>query len=290
MRCRARPGGVAGRLLGGVLAALVLAAAAPAADVAPRTTGRPAVVRDVGLDQRIGERLPLGTRFRDSSGRDVALGDFFGERPVLLVPAYYECPMLCTLVLNGVLRALRALTFEPARDFDVVTFSFDPDETSAMAAAKQATYLAEYRRPGAAAGWHFLTGDAGAIRRLTRAIGYRYVYDEESGEYAHPSGVVVATPDGRVSHYFFGVEFSPRDLRLAFVEASARRLGSVADQLLLLCFRYDPTLGAYSAAAMRALRVAGVLTLGALAAFVWWSARRPPPPLGGAPAEAEGPA
>jgi protein SCO1/2 len=286
MKRRARLGGVAGALLG----VLLPAGPARAADVAPRTTGRPAIVRDVGLDQRIGERLPLGTRFRDSSGRDVALGDFFGERPVLLVPAYYECPMLCTLVLNGVLRALRALAFEPARDFEVVTFSFDPGETSEMAAAKKAAYLGEYRRPGAEAGWHFLTGDAGAIRRLTQAIGYRYAYDEGSGEYAHPSGVVVATPDGRVSHYFFGIEFSPRDLRLAFVEASARRLGSVADQVLLLCFRYDPALGAYSAAAMRALRVAGVLTLGALAAFVWWSARRQPPPLGGAPAESGGPA
>jgi protein SCO1/2 len=268
---------------------LLLAGAVAAVDDAPRTTGRPAVVREVGIDQRIGDRLPLGTRFRDASGRDVALGDFFAERPVLVVPAYYECPMLCTLVLNGVLRALRALAFDAGRDFEVVVFSFDPDETSELAAAKRATYLAEYRRPGTEAGWHFLTGDAAAIGRLTRAIGYRYAYDEGSGEYAHPSGVVVATPDGRVSHYFFGIEFSPRDLRLAFVEASARRLGSVVDQVLLLCFRYDPSLGAYSAAAMRALRVAGVLTLGALAAFVWWSARRPPP-LGGASAEAEGPA
>jgi protein SCO1/2 len=269
---------------------LLLAGAVAAVDDAPRTTGRPAVVREVGIDQRIGDRLPLGTRFRDASGRDVALGDFFAERPVLVVPAYYECPMLCTLVLNGVLRALRALAFDAGRDFEVVVFSFDPDETSELAAAKRATYLAEYRRPGTEAGWHFLTGDAAAIGRLTRAIGYRYAYDEGSGEYAHPSGVVVATPDGRVSHYFFGIEFSPRDLRLAFVEASARRLGSVVDQVLLLCFRYDPSLGAYSAAAMRALRIAGVLTLAALGAFVWWSARRRRPPLGGAAAGSEGPA
>jgi protein SCO1/2 len=267
---------------------VLLAGAGAAVDDAPRSTGRPAVVREVGIDQRIGDRLPLGTRFRDASGRDVALGDFFAERPVLVVPAYYECPMLCTLVLNGVLRALRALAFDPGRDFDVVVFSFDPDETSELAAAKRATSLAEYRRPGTEAGWHFLTGDAAAIGRLTDAIGYRYVYDEGSGEYAHPSGVVVATPDGRVSHYFFGIEFSPRDLRLAFVEASARRLGSVVDQVLLLCFRYDPALGAYSAAAMRALRIAGVLTLAALGTFVWWSARRRRPPLGGAPAESEG--
>jgi protein SCO1/2 len=198
--------------------------------------------------------------------------------------------MLCTLVLNGVLRTLRALSFEPGRDFEVVIFSFDPGETSEMAAAKKATYLAEYRRPGTEAGWHFLTGDDEAIQPLTRAIGYRYAYDEASGEYAHPSGIVVTTPDGRISHYFFGIEFSPRDLRLAFVEASASRLGSVVDQVLLLCFRYDPALGAYNAAAMRALRVAGVLTLLALGGFVWWAARQRRPPLGGAPAESEGPA
>jgi protein SCO1/2 len=276
-------------LWAGALGVLALVGPAAAIDDAPRTTGRPAVLRDVGIDQRIGERLPLGTRFRDASGRDVALGDFFGERPVLLVPAYYECPMLCTLVLNGVLRSLRALSFAPGRDFEVVVFSFDPGETSAMAAAKQATYLAEYRRPGTEAGWHFLTGDAEAIARLTRAIGYRYTYDEASGEYAHPSGIVVATPDGRISHYFFGIEFSPRDLRLAFVEASASRLGSVVDQVLLLCFRYDPALGAYSAAAMRALRVAGVLTLLVLGGFVWWAARRRGPPLGGVPAASERP-
>ena len=270
-----------------IAAASLVAGPGGAVDQAPRTTGRPAVLDEVGLDQRIGERLPLGTRFRDSAGRDVALGEYFGERPVLLVPAYYECPMLCTLVLNGVLRSLRALSFTPGQDFEVVTFSFDPDETPEIAAAKQASYLAEYRRPGAERGWHFLTGEAEAIARLTRAIGYRYTYDEASGEYAHPSGIVVATPDGRVSHYFFGVEFSPRDLRLAFVEASSRRLGSVVDQVLLLCFRYDPALGAYSAAVIRALRVGAVLTLLALGGFVWWSARRPP--LDPTPAPSGGP-
>jgi len=193
---------------------------------------------------------------------------------VLLVPAYYECPMLCTIVLNGVVSALRALPFDVGKEFRVVTFSFNPRETSELAAAKKTTYLEDYRRPGAAAGWHFLTGDEPSIAALTQAIGFRYAWDEASKQYAHASGIVVLTPAGRISHYFFGVEFAPRDLRLALVEASGEHIGSLVDQLLLFCFHYDPATGRYSRVALNAVRAGGVLTLAVLVAFVVLMLRR----------------
>jgi len=258
---------VPGLLAAAGIACGVASAAVPSGD-------RPAALAGVGIDQQIGARLPLDARFRDEDGRAVRLGDFFGEKPVLLVPAYYECPMLCTLVLNGVTSALRALAFDVGDDFTVVTFSFDPRETPELARAKRDAHLREYRRPGAESGWHFLTGDEADIRRLTEAIGFRYAFDPEAGEYAHASGVVVATPDGTVARWFFGVEYAPRDLRLALVEASESRLGSVVDQLLLFCFRYDPHAGRYSGVAMGAVRAGGVLTLLALAGFVAVTMRR----------------
>jgi protein SCO1/2 len=250
--------------------AVALALAAPAG----ADPERPPILRDVAFTQRIGASVPLDLEFRDEGGRPVPLGTFFHGRPVVLVPAYYECPMLCTLVLNGVTSALRALAFDVGREFDVVTFSFNPNETSAEAAAKKETYLADYRRPGAAAGWHFLVGDAEPIRRLTEAIGFRYAYDPAQRQYAHASGIVVLTPDGRIARYFFGVEFPPRDLRLALVEASAGRLGSPIDQLLLFCFHYDPTTGRYGGVALGAMRIAGAATAIALGAFVALMVRR----------------
>jgi protein SCO1/2 len=190
--------------------------------------------------------------------------------------------MLCTLVLNGVVSALRALPFDVGTEFQVITFSFDPRDGSEAAAAKRDTYLREYRRPGAEAGWHFLTGDAAAIAALTDAIGFHATYDEARREYAHASGIVLLTPEGRVARYFFGVEFAPRDLRLAIVEASAERIGTVVDQLLLFCFHYDPATGRYSRLALGAVRAGGAMTLVALAtAIAWWLRRER---LRGAPA------
>lgn len=235
---------------------------------------RPAILRDVGYDQHVGDRVPAEVRFRDEAGRDVRLGDYLTGAPVILVPAYYECPMLCTLVLNGLTSALRALSFDAGREFTVVTFSINPRETSELAAAKKAAYLADYRRPGAEAGWHFLTGDEAAITALTRAIGFRHAWDERTRQYAHASGIVVLTPDGRIARYFFGVEYPPRDLRLALVDASGGRVGSVVDQLLLFCFHWDPAAGRYGALAMGAVRVGGLLTLLALTAFLVQSLRR----------------
>ncbi|HEV7734813.1 MAG TPA: SCO family protein [Candidatus Binatia bacterium] len=236
--------------------------------------GRPAPLREVGFDQRLGAQVPLDARFRDETGRSVTLGELVQDKPVLLVPAYYECPMLCTIVLNGVVSMLRALPFDVGNQFTVVTLSFDAHETPELAAKKKEHYLGEYRRPGAAEGWHFLTGDEPEIRRVTDAVGFRYHWDEASKQFAHASGIVVLTPRGRVSHYFYGVEFPPRDLRLSLVEASDERIGSVVDALLLFCFHYDPATGRYSKVAIDAVRIGGVLTLLALGGFIVVMLRR----------------
>ena len=238
--------------------AVLLALACPVrGDVA-----RPPILRDVDFAQRIGTQLPLDVPLRDEQGRAVRLGQYFGTaRPVVLVPAYYRCPQLCGLVQNGIASALRALSLDVGRDFQVVTFSFDPSDPTALAAGKKTAMLDAYRRPGAKAGFHYLTGDAEAIRRLTEAIGFRYAYDEGRREFAHASGLVVATPGGVVSHYLYGVEFAPRDLRLALVEASAGKLGSAVDRLMLFCFMYDPATGRYSRLALGAVRGGGVLTV-----------------------------
>jgi protein SCO1 len=180
---------------------------------------------------------------------------------VVLVPAYYRCPQLCGLVQNGIASALRGLPLDVGRDFQVVTFSFDPSESSELAAKKKAAMLDAYRRPGADVGFHFVTADADAIRRLTDAIGFRYAYDEARREFAHASGIVVITPGGVVSHYLYGVEFAPRDLKLALVEASAGKLGSAVDRLMLFCFMYDPATGRYSRIALGAVRVGGAATV-----------------------------
>jgi protein SCO1/2 len=263
------------------LVAAALLAIAPAARAQYGTPpesrppqGRPPILQDVGYDQRIGESLPLDLPFRDEDGRTVRLGDYFGTRPVLLVPAYYECPMLCTLVLNGVVSALRALSFDAGKQFEVVVFSINPRETSELAKAKKATYLGEYRRPGAEAGWHFLTGDEASIAALTKAIGFRYAWDAQQQQYAHAAGVIVVTPHGRLSRYFYGVEFPSRDLRLAFVEASNEQIGSLVDQLLLFCFHYDPATGRYSKVALDAVRAGGLVTVLGLATFLVVMLRR----------------
>jgi protein SCO1/2 len=255
-----------------VVACLVVGLAAGVA----RADQRPAALRDVAFTQRLGESVPLDAPFRDESGRPVTLRAYTGK-PVLLVPAYYTCPMLCTLVLNGVVRALRALPFDVGSEFNVVTFSFDPTDGPEAAAKKKATYLDEYRRPGAEAGWHFLTGDATAITALTDAIGFHATYDEANHQYAHASGIVLLTPAGRITRYFFGVEFPSRDLRLGIVEASADKIGTVVDQLLLFCFHYDPATGRYSRLALNAVRAGGVLTLVALVGTIAWWIRRERP-------------
>jgi protein SCO1 len=228
----------------------------------------------VAFEQRLEQQLPLDLPFRDEAGRTVRLGDYFGRKPVVLAFVYYECPMLCTQVLNGLESALRVLNETVGREFDVVTVSFDPRESAVLAAGKKKAYLERYQRPEAEQGWHFLTGDEASIAALTQAAGFSYVWDEASQQFAHASGIVVATPAGKLSRYFFGIDYSPRDLKFALMESSHERIGTLADQLLLYCYHYDPQTGNYGFVAMRAVRLGGAVTLMALVGFVFVSLRR----------------
>lgn len=234
----------------------------------------PTVLDSVGVDQKLGETLPLDLVFRDETGAEVPLGRYFRGRPVILVPAYYDCPMLCTQILNGVLSGLRPLSLNAGEDFQVVTFSFNPAEGSALAAAKKMAYADGYGREGAAEGWHFLTGSEASITALTRALGYRYVYDPETGEYIHASAIMIVTPEGKLARYLFGVEFAPRDLQLAMLEARAEKIGSPVDAVLLFCFQYNPLTGKYSLAIYRLVRVAGAIAVLSLVTFVVVMLRR----------------
>jgi protein SCO1 len=234
----------------------------------------PAPLREIGFDQNLDADVPLDTPFRDETGRTVLLGDYFGKRPVVMVFAYYDCPMLCTLVINGLSSALKVMSLSPGKDFEIVTVSFDPRDTPASASAKKAAYLERYRRDGAAQAWHFLTGDQASIDRLTKAAGFRYVWDKDTNQFAHPTGVIVLTPDGRLARYLFGIEYGPRDLRFAIVEASAGKIGSAVDSLLLYCYHYDPMTGRYGLAIMKAMRIAGAGTVLALASFIVIMVRR----------------
>jgi protein SCO1/2 len=229
----------------------------------------PAPLREIGFDQNLDRLVPLDTPLVDEAGHAVRLGDFFGKRPVVLVFAYYDCPMLCTQVINGLASALGVLSLEPGKDFEIVTVSFDPRDTPATATAKKAVYLDRYKRAGAAAAWHFLTGDPASIERVTRAAGFRYVWDEPTKQFAHPTGVIVLTPEGRLARYLFGIEYGARDLRLALVEASAGKVGTPVDALLLYCYHYDPMTGRYGLVIMRAMRIGGAATVLALGAFIF---------------------
>jgi protein SCO1 len=234
----------------------------------------PAPLREIGFDQHIGRRLPLDELVRAEDGRVAPLREYFGTRPVVLLFAYYSCPMLCTLVVNGLASAVDVLSLEPGRDFDVVVLSFDPHDTPSAAAAKKTAYLERYKRTGANAGAHFLTADPPSIDHLTKAAGFRYVWDAQTNQFAHPTGIIVVTPDGRLGRYLFGIDYGPRDLRLALVEASAGRVGTAVDSLLLYCYHYDPMTGRYGLLVMRTLRVAGVATVLALGAFIAVMVRR----------------
>jgi protein SCO1/2 len=249
-------------------AAVLVPALLSAAASGPAADARPSALRDVGFDQRLGETLPLDAALRDESGRAVHLGDYFGRRPVVLSLAYYGCPMLCTLSLNGLASALKTLSFDAGREFEVVTVSFEPKETPDQAAAAKKTYLGRYGRPAAAGGWHFLIGDAAAVAAVTRAVGFRFAWDDETRQYAHPTGIVVATAEGRIARYLYGVEYAPKDLRFALVEASSGRVGSPVDQLLLYCYQYDPVRGRYGAAILRTVRFLGILTVVALITLI----------------------
>jgi protein SCO1/2 len=234
----------------------------------------PAVLTDVRFDQRLNERLPLDAAFKDETGRAVKLGDYFGKKPVILAFVYYECPMLCTQVLNGLTTSLTVLDETVGREFDVVAISFDARETPALADGKKKSHVDRYKRPESAQGWHFLTGDESSIKAVTAAAGFHYVWDEKTQQFAHPSGIIVATPDGKLSRYFFGIEYASRDVKFALIESSAGRIGNAIDQLLLYCYHYDPATGSYGFVAMGAVRVGGALTVLALVSFMVVSIRR----------------
>lgn len=225
----------------------------------------PAILQEVGIDQHLDAQVPMDLPFRDEHGQEITLRQCLDGKPAVLVMAYYRCPMLCTQVLNGLVEAMRKIPFDVGDEFRVITVSFDDRETPDLAAAKKATYVESYGRPGAEGGWHFLTGERGPISVLADAVGFRFRYDKRQDQFAHASGVILLTPAGRVSRYFYGIEYSPRDLRLGLVEASAGRIGSPVDRVLLFCFHYDSSVGKYTPAVMNVVRLAGAVTLLALA-------------------------
>ncbi|HVZ40091.1 MAG TPA: SCO family protein [Candidatus Kapabacteria bacterium] len=237
--------------------------------MAPRPDNSTEVVNRVGIDQRLNGQVPLDLQFTDETGRKVQLSEYVNTKPVVLVLAYYQCPMLCSEVLNGLVKSMRVLNFDAGKEFNVLTVSINPKETPQLAAEKKANYIRNYGRPGTENGWHFLTGEQSQIDALCNAAGFRYVYDPNTEQYAHAGGIMVLTPTGRLSRYLLGVEFSPNDLKFSLMEASANKIGTPVDQLLLLCYHYDPTTGKYGFAIMTVLRIAGILTVGAIALF-WY--------------------
>ena len=251
-----------------VSGALAIALLAHPATVAAQFTDpnqgigvRPELLKEVGVDQKLNDEIPLNLAFRDEHGRPVELAQFFGSKPVILTLVYYNCPMLCTQVLNGLDRSLEVLPLEIGKDFNVVTVSIDPTDRPVVAEAKQAMYAGMYRRPGAQYGWHFLTGDEPQIKQLADSVGFRYAYDPDSKQYAHASAIMLLTPAGEISRYFYGVSYPERDLRLGLVEASQGKIGSPVDAILLFCYHYDPHTGKYGLLISRVLQLGGILTV-----------------------------
>jgi len=222
---------------------------------------RPPILRNVGIDQKLNQQIPLDLEFHDETGKAVRLGEYFGQKPIILSLVYYDCPMLCTMVLNGLLESLKQLKFNVGDQFNVVTVSFDPTEKPSLAAAKKAVYVGLYGRPGAPENWHFLTGDEKAIRQLTQAVGFRYNYDPPTKQYIHATGIIVLTPQGRLARYFYGIKYPAGNLRLGLVEASQGKIGSPVDEILLYCCQYDPQTGKYSLIISRAIKVAAGVTV-----------------------------
>jgi protein SCO1/2 len=234
----------------------------------------PPILRDVGIDQKLGAQIPLDTVFSDEAGNPVRLRDVIGKRPVILTLVYFNCPSLCTLVLNDLLRSLNSLDITAGRDFDVLTVSFDPHEGPDLARQKKAGYLTRYGRPGADAGWHFLTGSDESIHALTDSVGFRYAWDASSGTYAHASGIMILTPQGVVSKYIYGIDYAPEDLRSGLRAAGQSMVGPPTEVIILYCFHYDPATGQVGLIVTRALRVGGVLTILAMGGFITLALRR----------------
>jgi protein SCO1/2 len=265
-----------------VVVALSWASIASAQPSAPLSVPPPSAVmqipilKEVGLDQKLDAQVPLDLKFSDEQGREVTLGSLFGHRPVVLALVYYECPMLCTEVLNGLVSSLQTIAFNAGNEFDIVAVSFDPGETPALAAQKKALYVKRYGRPGAETGMHFLTGREDAIHALTSAVGFRYQYDPSTDQFAHTAVLTVLTPAGHVSRYLYGIEYQPRNLRLALVEAADGKIGTAVDKALLYCYHYDPETGKYGLAIMNLVRLGGIMTVAAAVSFIVLNLRRQP--------------
>jgi len=235
---------------------------------------RPALLRDVGLDQRLNSEIPLDLTFRDEHGATVALRSFFSGKPVILTLVYYKCPMLCGQVLNSLAHSLKEIPLELGKDFEVVTVSIDPTEKPVLAEAKRQLFVGLYGRSSLDHGWHFLTGEEPEIKSLAASVGFRYAYDATTGQFAHPSAIMVLTPQGKIARYFYGIQYPPRDLRLGLVEASAGKIGSPVDQILLYCYHYDSSTGKYGILISRVLQLSGIFTILALAVLVTILLRR----------------
>jgi len=240
---------------------------------APPTTTTE-VLQKMTIDQKLNNQIPLDLLLRDETGKEVQLKTYLGQKPAVLALVYYRCPMLCTMTLNGMSAAFKPLKLEMGKDFDVITVSFDPRETPELAAAKKRAYVKEYGRSGAESGWHFLTGDEQSIKALADSCGFNFFYDPKTDQFGHASAIMLLTPNGRISRYFQGIEYSSNDLRLGLIEASGGKIGTRTDQLLLFCYQYDPSTGRYGLAIMRAVRIGGILTLTALASFIYYAVRR----------------
>jgi protein SCO1/2 len=261
------------KLLAAVLISAGLSATAqappklqPGEDVPNR---KPSILDNVGIEQRLNQQVPLDLAFTDETGQAVQLRQYFGSKPVILALVYYQCPMLCSQVLNGMTGALNSIVrFNVGRDFNVITVSFDPRDTPQNAAENKKSYLSRYRRAGAAQGWHFLTGRKDQIDALATAVGFHYAWDPQVKQFAHASGIMLLTPDGRLAQYYYGIEYVPRNIQLGLIEASQGKIGNLADELVLYCFHYDPTQGRYGAAVFNILRVSALATLLLLGGFM----------------------
>ena len=259
------------------LAVLALGAFAVLATSGRAATGAQVAPRELahaGLEQKLDQQIPLDLAFRDETGKVVSLGESFGTKPVLLSFAYYHCPMLCPMVLDAIVRSLRPLAGTIGSEFNVVTIGIDPKETPAQAAQKKAKLLADYGRKGSENGWRFLVGEGDSVQKLAAAAGFNYEYDAKNDQFAHSAGIVILTPQGKISRYLYGIDYTPRDVQLSLVEASNGKIGTLADQILLFCYHYDPATGKYGVAAMTSLRIAGIATLLGLAGFVMTQIRR----------------
>jgi protein SCO1 len=269
------------KVLAGAVAVVALSAFAFAQGGGPGIMSPPANVRppglkNVGIEQRLNQQIPPDLLFRDETGKQVRIGDYFGKKPLVLSLVYFRCPMLCSEVLSGVEGSLKALNFNVGKEFDVLTVSFDPKDTPEGATEKKADILKRYHRQGAENGWHFLTGPQASIDALTKAVGFTYEYDPKTDQFAHSTAIMILTPDGKIAQYYYGIEFPPKDIRLGLIQASQGKIGTLADEVILYCYHYDPKAGRYSAVISRIMQLAGGATVLLLGAFVLILYRREP--------------